>query len=162
MIGCGFTAKSHHTSKIQDFGDIVAVSSFGFRGEALASLCALSDGGLCVVTAVHGDSAARKLVYDTLGTLVETTPTARSKGSTITLTNLFSALPVRRTEWARNTKREFGRAVDLLTAYALNVLGVRFTVSHITSKGHVVNADTKWNSHARTTQGHCDSTSNSG
>jgi DNA mismatch repair protein PMS2 len=134
----GTIAKSHHTSKIQDFGDIVAVSSFGFRGEALASLCALSEGGLTVVTAANGDSAARKLVYDNTGNLIETSPSARSKGSTITLTNLFSPLPVRRTEWARNAKREFGRAVDLLTAYALNGLGVRFTVSHVTAKGCVI------------------------
>jgi DNA mismatch repair protein PMS2 len=41
------------------------------------------------------------------------------RGTTITLTNLFLPLPVRRKEFERNAKREFGKAMGLLTAYAL-------------------------------------------
>ena len=41
-------ALKYHTSKISDFNDLESLSSFGFRGEAISSLCALAN--LSVVT----------------------------------------------------------------------------------------------------------------
>jgi DNA mismatch repair protein PMS2 len=62
-------------------------------------------------------------------------------GTTVTLANLFISLPVRRKEFERNVKREFGKALALLNAYALGPCsagsGVRLTVSNQPEKGYV-------------------------
>lgn len=52
------------------------------------------------------------------------------RGTTVTLSNLFHSLPVRRRELERNVKREFTKALNLLYAYALVpcAKGVRLTV----------------------------------
>ena len=49
-----FLAAKHHTSKLADFTDLDSVSTFGFRGEALSSLCAV--GKLTMITRHKGCS----------------------------------------------------------------------------------------------------------
>ena len=57
----------HYTSKLQDFEDLPNVETFGFRGEALSSLCALSK--LSVSTCEKGKAIGSKLEYDSRGKL---------------------------------------------------------------------------------------------
>jgi DNA mismatch repair protein PMS2 len=59
----------HYTSKIQEFEDLLSVETFGFRGEALSSLCALSK--LSVTTCERDDPVGWKLEYDHHGKLVQ-------------------------------------------------------------------------------------------
>lgn len=62
------------------------------------------------------------------------------KGTTVTIENLFAPLPVRRKELERNIKREFGKALSLLHAYALGPCasnaGVRLSVANFSEKGY--------------------------
>ena len=69
------------------------VSTFGFRGEALSSLCALAT--VTVTTRTANTSPAQRLTYDHTGTLVATAPTARAVGTTVAVKDLFKTLPVR-------------------------------------------------------------------
>lgn len=69
--------------------------------------------------------SATKLEYDYKGNIIKKTPCARQIGTTVTLTNLFSTLPVRQKEFHRNAKREFNKMTQLLYAYCLISLNVK-------------------------------------
>ncbi|KAL3143766.1 hypothetical protein ABBQ32_003597 [Trebouxia sp. C0010 RCD-2024] len=113
----------YHTSKLQRFSDLQAMSTFGFRGEALSSLCALAS--VSVTTRTANTNPAQRLTYDHTGALVGTAPTARAVGSTVAVKDLFKTLPVRHKEFLRHVKREFAKLVTVLQAYALISTGVR-------------------------------------
>ncbi|KAK7277728.1 hypothetical protein RJT34_22743 [Clitoria ternatea] len=125
-------ALKHHTSKLSDFHDLQSLTTFGFRGEALSSLCAL--GNLTVETRTVNEPVATHLTFDSSGVLVAERNTARQIGTTVTVKKLFSCLPVRCKEFSRNIRREYGKLVSLLNAYALIAKGVRFVCTNTSGK----------------------------
>ncbi|CAG2193985.1 PMS2 [Mytilus edulis] len=129
----GLTLK-HHTSKLEDFSDLINVETFGFRGEALSSLCALSI--MSVVTRHKDVEVGTKLEYDNHGKVNSRSSVARQVGTTVTLQNLFYTLPVRHKEFQRNLKKEFVKMVHVLNAYCLINTGVRITCTNQTGKGN--------------------------
>ncbi|KAL1965523.1 hypothetical protein VTN77DRAFT_5606 [Rasamsonia byssochlamydoides] len=126
-------ALKHYTSKLSTFDDLTSLTTFGFRGEALSSLCALSD--FHIVTA-QADQApkANKLDFEVSGKLKQVHVVAGQKGTTACVRNLFSRLPVRRRELEKNIKREYGKVLNLLHAYACISTGVRFSVKNTVGK----------------------------
>ncbi|XP_021637077.2 DNA mismatch repair protein PMS1 isoform X1 [Hevea brasiliensis] len=137
--GCGISpnnfkvlALKHHTSKLADFPDLQCLTTFGFRGEALSSLCALGD--LSVETRSKNESVATHLTFDRSGLLTAERKTARQIGTTVTVKKLFSNLPVRSKEFNRNIRKEYGKLISLLNAYALVAKGVRLVCSNATGK----------------------------
>lgn len=104
------------------------VATFGFRGEALSSLCAASD--LSVVTRRRAEESATKLTFDHEGSLLSREPAARAPGTTVCAANLFARMPVRRSELLRQSRRELGKAASVLQAYAIFSPGVRFLATH--------------------------------
>lgn len=105
-------ALKHHTSKLAEFHDLQSLTTFGFRGEALSSLCAL--GNLTVETRTASEPVATHLTFDSSGVLVAERKTARQIGTTVMVKKLFSSLPVRSKEFSRNIRREYGKLVSLL------------------------------------------------
>ncbi|XP_069012052.1 mismatch repair endonuclease PMS2 [Embiotoca jacksoni] len=128
----GLTLK-HHTSKLRDFSDLIHVETFGFRGEALSSLCALSD--LSVLTCHESSQVGTKLVFDHKGHLVQRSPHPRQQGTTISLQQLFSTLPVRHKEFQRNIKKEYAKMIHILQSYCIVSTGVRITCSNQNGQG---------------------------
>lgn len=149
-------ALKHHTSKLETFSDLTTVRTFGFRGEALSSLCALSEEmtvytatsmtapqGVALTMDSGGKVKGRNRVARTVSgpfVVIVRPLIVKQQGTTITMTNLFKPLPVRRKEFERNVKREFGKALSLLNAYALGPCsespGIRLTVSNQPEKGY--------------------------
>lgn len=128
-----FLAAKYHTSKLREFTDLEAVTTFGFRGEALSSICAMAD--MNIVTKHSSVNVATRLELNRAGEIVKRTPCARQTGTTVTVKNLFVSLPVRRREFQRNIQKEFSKMCQILQAYALISYGKRIILSNQTTKG---------------------------
>lgn len=131
-------ALKHYTSKLSNYEDLTSLDTFGFRGEALSSLCALSK--FRVLTARSEDGPmGKKLEFEVSGKLRGSSVSSAQKGTTVFVEDIFYNLPVRRKELEKNIKRDYMKAVTLLYAYACISVGVRFTVSNMMPKGKKVN-----------------------
>uniref|UniRef100_A0A8C2YPR8 MutL C-terminal dimerisation domain-containing protein n=1 Tax=Chinchilla lanigera TaxID=34839 RepID=A0A8C2YPR8_CHILA len=138
--GCGVEeenfeglALKHHTSKIQEFADLTQVETFGFRGEALSSLCALSD--VTISTCHTSAKVGTRLVFDHNGKIVQKIPCPRPKGTTVSVQQLFYTLPVRHKEFQRNIKKEYAKMVQVLHAYCIISAGVRVSCTNQLGQG---------------------------
>ncbi|XP_030652300.1 mismatch repair endonuclease PMS2 isoform X2 [Nomascus leucogenys] len=128
----GLTLK-HHTSKIQEFADLTQVETFGFRGEALSSLCALSD--VTISTCHASAKVGTRLVFDHNGKIIQKTPYPRPRGTTVSVQQLFSTLPVRHKEFQRNIKKEYAKMVQVLNAYCIISAGIRVSCTNQLGQG---------------------------
>ncbi|NXS44290.1 PMS2 endonuclease, partial [Balaeniceps rex] len=128
----GLTLK-HYTSKIQDFSDLVRVETFGFRGEALSSLCALSD--VTIFTCHKSAKVGTRLVFDHGGKITQKSPFPRQQGTTVNIQQLFYTLPVRHKEFQRNIKKEYAKMVQVLQAYCIVSKGVRINCTNQVGQG---------------------------
>ncbi|KAG0206464.1 hypothetical protein BGX28_002097 [Mortierella sp. GBA30] len=137
--GCGITdadletlALKHYTSKLTSFNELAQVRSFGFRGEALSSLCALAN--LTVTTSTGHKPTGVLVEYTSDGTVKSKTPTPMTKGTIVRISNLFEGMPVRRNEFVKNIKREYTKCIGLIQAYALIATNVRISCVSQTDK----------------------------
>ena len=127
-------ALKHYTSKLSSYDDLTSLQTFGFRGEALSSLCALSN--FHVVTAqVDEAPKGARLDFEFSGKLKGTQVVASQRGTTVAVENLFMNLPVRRRELEKNIKREYGKVLGVLQAYACISTQARISVSNVMPKG---------------------------
>lgn len=124
-----------HTSKISGFGDVQrGVRSFGFRGEALSALCA-GAAAVTMTTRTAAEDVATRLCFDKTGAVSACAAAARPVGTTVFVAGLFEPFPVRLQELRKNAKREYGKLLLLLQAYAISAQGVRIVVQH--SRSHI-------------------------
>ncbi|KAF1924910.1 DNA mismatch repair protein MutL [Didymella exigua CBS 183.55] len=127
-------ALKHYTSKLSTYDDLSSLKTFGFRGEALSSLCALSKFHIVTARASDGPKGTR-LDFEQSGKLKGTSVVAAKQGTTVVVETLFYNLPVRRKELEKNVKREYNKVLALLNAYACISVGVKFSVTNLIPKG---------------------------
>lgn len=117
---------SHATSKLVDADDLFRVNTFGFRGEALASIAEISRFTLRSRTPADDGGWELEVVG---GTANEIVPCGMSPGTTIEIRNLFYNTPVRR-KFLRSPQTEMGHVTEAFTRLALANPHVRFTLRH--------------------------------
>ncbi|KAJ2551460.1 ATP-binding mismatch repair protein [Coemansia sp. RSA 1933] len=129
--------RKHWTSKISAFEDLEGIGTFGFRGEALSSLCGVST---VTVTTATEDTVpmGMQLEYRGTGELALSTPVARERGTTVQITELFGRWPVRLQDLRKNIKREYMRAVALVEQYAIISDTARVTMTNQPTRGAAV------------------------
>ena len=110
-----FAFERHATSKIRTAVDLESVKSMGFRGEALASIAAISH--LEVVTKTADDFVGSKVVLEG-GNWLDKEEIGTQKGTTITVNNLFYNTPVRY-KFLKKDYTELGYIEDTVTRIAL-------------------------------------------
>jgi len=134
--GCGMTGADlplalsrHATSKI-DGSDLLAIHSFGFRGEALPSLGAV--GRLVITSRAAGFDAVSMAVA--AGRLGEVRPAAWPRGTMVELRDLFYATPAR-LKFLRTDRAEAQAISDVIRRLAMAEPSVGFMLRDVTGGG---------------------------
>lgn len=103
----------HATSKIRAFEDLSALTSCGFRGEALAAIAAISK-----ITLITCDGTECRRVRLEGGKVMSSTSDARQRGTSIEVTHLFYNTPVR-AEFRPSLAKESADIAAVFTQVAL-------------------------------------------
>ncbi|OJJ50919.1 hypothetical protein ASPZODRAFT_287633 [Penicilliopsis zonata CBS 506.65] len=119
------------TSKLKEFEDLSSIGTYGFRGEALASISHIAH--LTVTTKTTGSSCAWRAHYSD-GKLTPAKPgqssapkaTAGRGGTQITVEDLFYNIPTRRRAF-RSASEEYAKILDVVGRYAVHRTGVAFS-----------------------------------
>jgi DNA mismatch repair protein MutL len=115
----------HGTSKIRKAADLVGVSTFGFRGEALPAIASVSHFEI-ITAAEDGEGTSTRVTGGQVG---KAERIARRRGTTVSVAQLFYNVPAR-LKFLRSARSEWRSAVESLTALALTQPRIRISVSH--------------------------------
>ncbi len=131
--GCGMTPddavlcfERHATSKIATAEDLQEIMTFGFRGEALASIAAVAEVTLKTRTAACETGCQVEMAGSSH---VSTTEVSTPVGTNIAVRNLFYNIPARR-KFLKSDNVELKHITEEFTRVALTRPGIGFSLSH--------------------------------
>ncbi len=118
---CELAFQRHATSKIATSKDLFSIRTLGFRGEALPSIASVSR--LECVTSATSDGLGRKITIEG-GTIRSVEETAASRGTEVTVRDLFYNTPAR-LKYMKTIQTELGHISDYLYRLSLAHPGLR-------------------------------------
>ncbi|MDI6738233.1 MAG: DNA mismatch repair endonuclease MutL [Nanoarchaeota archaeon] len=116
----------HATSKISSVSDLFSIATLGFRGEALASIAAVSR---TIITTRTKDSVEGFSIEVEGGKLVSEKIAGCPEGTTVEVHNLFFNTPARM-KFLKPDAIELKSIADIVTRYALVYTHIAFRLSH--------------------------------
>ncbi len=131
--GCGMSVEDAHacfeqhaTSKLQSVNQLQEIATYGFRGEALSSIAAVSK-----VSLTTKEESAKQGVNLTLeyGKVVNEQAAAAAQGTDLAIADIFSNVPARR-KFLKTNATEWNQMAQLFQALCLTYPAVHFTLYH--------------------------------
>ncbi|XP_052744921.1 DNA mismatch repair protein Mlh1 [Bicyclus anynana] len=113
------------TSKLSQYEDLQAISTYGFRGEALASISHIAH--LTILTKTANDKCAYKASYENGKLIGPIKPCAGNNGTQITIEDLFYNVPARKRA-LRSPTEEYAHMMEVVGGYAIHNSAVGFTL----------------------------------
>ena len=135
----GLAAERHATSKLHSIDDFDTLSSFGFRGEALASMSIVARLRIVSRTAATLPSAFMQTYQDGKPLLPKPTPCAGKQGTTVTVSDLFYNMPHRR---KLKENEEYHKVLTVVQYYAVQYPGVGFVCRKSQGAKQVIDLNT--------------------
>src|SRR5574344_1233617 len=123
----GLALQRHATSKITNIDDLNELASMGFRGEALASIAAVSR--LTLTSKTQNCDMAYSVSVDGIGQIPIITPSSHPNGTSIEVCDLFFNTPARR-RFLRSEKTEFMQIEEVFRRLALSRNDVSMVLKH--------------------------------
>ncbi|XP_063306698.1 DNA mismatch repair protein Mlh1 isoform X1 [Pelobates fuscus] len=113
------------TSKLQSFEDLSSISTYGFRGEALASISHVAH--VTITTKTADGKCAYRANYSDGKLKGPPKPCAGNQGTQITVEDLFYNVSTRR-KALKSPSEEHARIVEVVSRYAIHNSGIAFSV----------------------------------
>lgn len=111
------------TSKLQNFDDLTKISTYGFRGEALASISHVAQ--LFIQTKTKAEVCAYKAEYKDGKLKDDPKPCAGNQGTIITVEDLFYNVPQRKNA-LKAPNEEFQKIYDVVSKYSIHNSSIAF------------------------------------